>query len=462
MASSKNSLKPFSTVFGAIFPFGDFFYILQQEEYDPSRYVHWLPRFFFRRNFQVRDRLDRTRRVTASCTAALVLWLGTAALVLHSVRSEDFILRTLVVILWLLLIPFFVLAGDRLLAPYYDRAKRRIMRRAARRIGENKGMKIVAVAGSFGKTTAKNFMYDLVRYNYATQMIPGNINTPLGIAAWTLSSLRKGTQLLVVEMDAYKKGEIAASASVAAPDIAIVTNVGDQHLVRFGSKENLAVALKEVFLGAKPGARLLCTGETAAALGPLGPGRESEVVEAEKTLAFLSGAVRARFSSSNMVNLAFAVRVAEALGIPQAFIVDTCGKLELPDRRQKTVEWHGYRCIDDSYNISLTTARAGLDAARDLARREGKKLLVITAGIPESGPENRDDNMRLGSAIAAGADRAVILKSMFADDIAKGIGDRGKYSTEKSLDSFIMNARAAFPPGEWVILLQPELTDLYY
>jgi UDP-N-acetylmuramoyl-tripeptide--D-alanyl-D-alanine ligase len=466
MASSKNSSKKSSeaigSAFGIIFPFSDFFYILQQEEYDSGRYLYLLPHFFFRRNFQERDHLKYTKRVASSTVVAAVLWFGTGVFALSRLSSAGFFTQVLLPVIWLLLIPIFVLITNWLLMPYYDFVKRRVMRRAARKVREHKDLKIVAVAGSFGKTTTKNFIYDLVRYNYVTQIIPGNINTPLGIGMWVFGSLQKNTRLLIVEVDAYKRGEIASSIKVVPPDIAIVTNVGDQHLMRFGSKENLAAALKETFLGAKPGAQLLCTDETAAMFGSLGHDREMKVITNEEPLGFLNDEILGRFSASNRINLAFAVSVAELLAIPRAFIIDSCGKLELPDRRQKTIVWHGYQCIDDSYNISLTTALAGLDAAQAMARREQKKLLVVTAGIPEFGPDNKDDNARLGSAIAKNADHTVVLKSIFADEIIKGIGRDNKYSIAKNFQSFIEGAHAAFPPGDWVLLLQPELTDLYY
>lgn len=472
MALSKNSSKKFNaaafraslgTALGIVLPFADFFYILQQEEYDSGRYAHWLSRFFFRRNFQERDRLRYTKRVVSSLAVAVVLWLGTWEFFLYLVPPPDPAARFLSVVLWLFLIPIFVLIANWLLTPYYNLAKRSVMRRAAQKIGESEGLKIVAIAGSFGKTTVKNFIYDLVRYNYATQMIPGNINTPLGIGRWVLGSLQRNTKLLIVEADAYKKGEIAASVAVAPPDIAIVTNVGDQHLARFGSKECLAAALKEAFLGAKPEARLLCTAKTAAVFGSLpGRGDNPEIIIDKEELGFLSEAALARFSASNRMNLDFAIKTAELLDVPRLFIIDTCSKLELPDRRQKIATWHGYQCVDDSYNISFTTALAGLDAARELARREGKNMLVVTAGIPEFGPDGADDNIKLGEVVAAKADHAVILRSIFADEIAEGIGEKSKYSITRDFKSFLGDAHAAFPPERWVILLQPELTDLYY
>jgi UDP-N-acetylmuramoyl-tripeptide--D-alanyl-D-alanine ligase len=352
------------------------------------------------------------------------------------------------------------------------------MRRAAATVRQHGSLKVVAVAGSFGKTTVKNFIYQLARYNYATQMIPGNINTPLGIAMWVNAYLKPGTQLLIVEMDAYARGEIAASVAIAPADIAIITNIGDQHLERFGSKQALAFALSEIFIGAKPRSQLLCTAETAAMIGDdtataggraWGDGRELVTVT-DDVLKTISAETRKSFSSSNQINLAFAIKVAQLLNIPRNFIIDTCPKMELPDRRQKEAEWHGYVAIDDSYNISLTTARAGVEAAVVLAKREGKKLLVVTAGIPELGPAEKIGNEKLGELIASRADRAAILKSIFASEIIKGIrayekitARNGKnFSVFEDLSTFLADAHEQFPTEQWIVLVQPELTDLYY
>ena len=102
-----------------------------------------------------------------------------------------------------------------------------------------------------------------------------------------------------------------------------------------------------------------------------------------------------------------------------------------------------------------------------LANRERKKLLVITAGIPELGPTERDGNKKLGALIAASADHVVILRSMFADEIADGVREAAKAGDKKcsvfrNLTSFLAVASAQFSPDQWVVLVQPELTDLYY
>ncbi len=449
--------KNLSRVFNFILPWSDFLYILQQEEYNTRRYLKWLLKFFWRRNIQIRDRLKYTARAKLIFVASVGLWL-------ISLRGIWFYLQTreqvLLLFVWLILIPLFVLAGNTLVLPVHKIVRVRAVNRAENKVAKQKSLKIIGIAGSFGKTTTKNFIYELVRYNFRTQMLPGNVNTTLGIAAWIENSLQPATELLIVEMDAYDEGEIKASCKVAPPDIAIIMNVGDQHLERFRSKVKLAKTLKEIFLYAKPNAALFSTRETYNLVGPI-PAPERWFAVGDK-ITYLSPADLPQLSDSNYTNAVFAATVAEFLNIPQKFIVDTLKKVEPPERRQKISLVYGYECIDDSYNISFTTAQAGINTASSLAREKNKKLLVVMAGIPELGPEESDKNIVLGEILGTKADQTAILKSKFASDLIQGIKNRQKYTLFGNLSEFIENAPKKFPPQEWVLLLEPELTDLYY
>ena len=100
-------------------------------------------------------------------------------------------------------------------------------------------------------------MYEMLKYNYKVQMVPGNINSTMGISRWITDYFLEGNDILIVEMDAFGKGRIAKSCQILPPDIAIVTNVGDQHIERFGTADNLRDALGEVFGNAKPDAHLI-------------------------------------------------------------------------------------------------------------------------------------------------------------------------------------------------------------
>jgi UDP-N-acetylmuramoyl-tripeptide--D-alanyl-D-alanine ligase len=448
-------------IFNFIFPFSDFLYILQQEEYSSQRYWKWLGRFFFRRGIQKRGRLKYTPRTKITLCFVIFVWL-IAIILTFLLFKTGILLPSLLIIAWIITIPLFVLIGNFILNPLFVVAKRRVVKKASDKIARYKNLKVIAVAGSFGKTTTKNFIYELIRYNYKTQLIPENINTTLGIANWVNIFAYPTAEVLIVEMDAYQRGEIKESCSITPPDIAIITNIGDQHLERFSQKKELAQTLGEVFTYSKPSAQLLCDSNAAKELPVKEKYNLTSVGFDNLKILTAHPNILARFSSSNLINLAFAMKTAELLGISDEFIIDTCRKLEPPDRRQKMVVLHNYDCVDDSYNISFTTARAGILFAKNAAVLKKKKLLVVTAGIPELGPKDQDKNEALGKILAEKADHVALLKSIFFQEIAKGISDEKKYTAFKNLQEFLEESKELFPPEEWLILLQPELTDLYY
>lgn len=455
-------LDPFWKLFNIIFPFADFMYILQQEEYSSARLLRWLPRFFFRRNIQKRERLKVTKRVKLTLIFAVGFWLVTLILALSAFPQA--ITRLIAVLVWLVTIPVFVLLVNISLTPLFEQLKRKTRARAKAKVAAMPSLKVVIVAGSFGKTTVKNFVHQLVQYTYRTQMIPGNINTTLGIAEWIINNLQPSTELLIAEVDAYYIGEIANSSEILPADIAVLTNIADQHLERFGNEENLAIALGEVFQGAKSSAKLITTAETVDKIINFEQEeKELIILDTPTELTYADKALQVKgLSSSNKINLNFALKVAALLNIPANFIEDGVNKLELPDRRQRLTEMFGYQAIDDSYNISFTTAQAGLEAARIEADKQGKKLLVIAAGIPELGPKQLDNNKKLGSLLAGNADHIIILGSKFADEIAAGIGNNNKYTRISDLTEFLAHTKNEFNPDEWFLLMEPELGDLYY
>ncbi len=434
----------------ALFPFSDFVYILQLEEYSSQRFLKWLPRFFFRRNFQVRQKVEWTARAKIICTSAIALWLAFLA---TSWLFSPIPLATTAFSFFL--IPLFVLAANAVLAIPFALVHTYIRTKAAARLANfQKHGKVVVVAGSFGKTTTKHFLEQLTRYNYRVQMTPGNVNTPSGIAAWLSQSIKPATNLLIVEVDGYSKQEYKETGSMVHADIVVVTNVGDQHLERLGSHARLAEAMGEIVAQANTGAHIVCDHVTKNSL------RES--IFGNRTVHIVVPETNDVLSVSNAANLALAHKTAKILNIPEAIIADTISKLELPDRRQKPTHMYGYDAIDDSYNISWTTAQAGIAAAKVAAREAGKKLLVITAGIMELNTENADKNVRLGELLATEANHTIVLDSMFADDVTQGIGNSSKYTRVKSLAEFIEYGRGHFSTNEWFLLHQPEMHDLYY
>ena len=94
-------------------------------------------------------------------------------------------------------------------------------------------------------------LYKILSTKYKVAYTPKNMNTTIGIAQSILSEISDETEIFIAEMGAYKKGEIKKSTDLIAPDISIVTNVGNAHLDIFGSTNNIAKTKFEIVQGLK-------------------------------------------------------------------------------------------------------------------------------------------------------------------------------------------------------------------
>lgn len=438
-------LKNLLNLFNSVFPFRDFLYVLQLEEYDNKRYFQRLKRFSWKRHIEKRDTLKFTSRIQTT----LMLSIG-----IYFVSLIIVIIFPLFFFVSCLLIPVYVGLANNLLTPFYEMMKLRLQKRAAEVVKLHKNLRIIAIAGSYGKTTTKNFLYELVRYEYKTQMVPGNINTPTGIAAWVLRELNPGTELLLVEMDTYFLGEIKRSCMVTTPDISVITSIGDQHIERFGTQKKMAAAILEVFTCAKESAKRYIYASEYEKIITLGIKPMNDVTQLTENKHQLKTNIT---SKSAYKDLVLAFEIAQELNISKKIILDSLKNLEHPDRRQKHISSEGYDLIDDSYNISATTAREGVQAAKNVAKSLRKKVLVVTAGIPEVGHADRFANTEYGSYLEAEVDNVIVLKSIFYKELK-----RNGFDTALNVPDAWKIIKKKYPSKDYVILMQPELTDLYY
>jgi len=104
----------------------------------------------------------------------------------------------------------------------------------------------IGITGSFGKSTTKEFVYELIASTYKTAKTVGNYNTNIGVAISINEQLQKDTEYFVTEMGAYKRGEIKETAEYIKPNYAIITGLSNQHISLFGSHDNLIKAKAEL------------------------------------------------------------------------------------------------------------------------------------------------------------------------------------------------------------------------
>lgn len=454
-------LETFFRIGNALFPFRDFLYLLQLEDYRTMRFVKLFPRFFFRRNIEVRDSLVFTIRIRIIYVFAVMTllskWISIYWMWGVSPVSFAYILLTIIAI------PFYVLFAHLITLPILSAAHSYVQKKAKEKIAQMPQLRVIMIVGSFGKTTARAYIHEMLKLSYRVETLPGNINTETGVAQWISTSLKPGTEILIIEADAYARGDISRMCEIVRPSISVITALGDQHLDRLGSRENLIEATQEVFADATPDAYCIARKNVWTDLAPRTYGGRTcinaddvfdEYAHTEHMLESLTPTKR---SAAYL-----ALAVAHTLTIPARFVETALTSAKLPERRQQIRSFAGYEIMDDSYNISLTTARAALSAARSHADSIGKKLLVVVAGIPESN-EPEKDNRALGDECEVAGHHTIIIQSICTDYVKSGFKKPSNFTVLESIrNSVLLTLPERFPPEEWFVLLFNELRDQYH
>lgn len=110
---------------------------------------------------------------------------------------------------------------------------------------DKKGLTVIAITGSNGKTSTKDCIAAVLGEKYRVIKTQANFNNEIGLPK-TLLTIREDTEMAVVEMGMRGLGQIRAMKHIAVPDAAVITNVGDTHLELLGSLENIAKAKSEI------------------------------------------------------------------------------------------------------------------------------------------------------------------------------------------------------------------------
>lgn len=464
-----------------IFPYEDFLYILQLEEYYYDRFFKKIFQLFFKRGFMIHEKLVFTSRIKITYLFSVILTIYIPVLLsfIALLILNNFILVIFISIGLLLLsiifIPLWVGFSSLMLEPFYFVIKKNLQKEAKKLVNDV-DTKNIMIVGSYGKTTTKNFIQQLIQYNYKSQMVAGNINTPTGIAAWLLKNLDRNAEILIAETDGYKLGEVADCCKIISPDIVVITAIGDQHLERLKSRKMLAMTLLEAMQYSNKEAKFILTKDTVTDFETLGIDifklYEKErfiIIENNENMQYEGKEIIAKeLSEVNKYNAQFALKVCEILSIPQEYVVDEMKKLKIPDRRSQEITRDEFMTIDNSYNISLNTAKAGvLDGLRK-AKESSKKLVVITGGIPEVGDENRQANFEYGQFLFKNnIERLIVLKTSLAVEILNGYSFNNKDAENTPLIASSMieawnQIKETYNPKEVLVLMQPELNDLYY
>ena len=280
----------------------------------------------------------------------------------------------------------------------------------------------VAVTGSVGKTTTKEFLYAVLSSAYPTLKTRGNLNSESGMPLMAFE-LTEEHQAAVFEMGMNRKGEIAELTKVGRPDVAVITNIGVSHIEYLGSRHNILYAKLEIERGLPKNGVMILNGDDELLWSVAGKLKHKTVyfaIDNKKALyraenitrgngftefdaVTPAGTMRARINTigrHNVLNAMAAVTVGLYSGISLEQSVRALLSFENAAMRQNIYEYNGLTIYEDCYNASPDSMKAAFSL---LSQYEGRRIAVI-ADMLELGKFAESMHLAVGGYAANACD----------------------------------------------------------
>jgi UDP-N-acetylmuramoyl-tripeptide--D-alanyl-D-alanine ligase len=428
-------------------------YLLQLENYDRRRFWHILWRQGWRAR-EMRQPLAWTMKMKSVAAVSGLLYLIAVLFVVYvsiffAVSSLTLFIITIIAILagWRVF-GIWACGAVILLEPFDYALKRRLIKLARQKLRECPKLKIIGITGSYGKTTMKETVAALLSQHYKILKTEANKNTPLGIARIILSDLTPETEIFIVEMGAYRRGDIKNLCDIACPHISILTGINESHLERFGSMENTIAAKFEIIAGARQDAVILLNADDELV------SKHYQDYVGNREVIFYSAyndkrcdyrVIDRRFIPESLVQCADIMHKTDSVGavktpllgeyifgdIIAAIIIARQLKISTEEirhgiaslqpilhRLQPIRGQNDILVIDDSYNGS---AHGVEEAIRVLERFKNRRILFVTPGLVETGERARALHQRIGRRLAGVANLVVLIQNSVTSYIEQGL-----------------------------------------
>jgi UDP-N-acetylmuramoyl-tripeptide--D-alanyl-D-alanine ligase len=327
---------------------------------------------------------------------------------------------------------------------------------------------VVAITGSYGKTTTKGYVAHLLSGSRRVVASPASFNNRLGLARAINDHLVPGTEVFIAEMGTYGLGEIAEMCSWMTPTVGVIVSLGPVHLERFRTEERIVQAKAEILDRAQVG--VICVDHPLLADLATDRSRSMPILEVSTGdrgrvrigdgRLIVDGSPIAEVPSGVFTaNLAAAIGVCVALDVDLASVVPLLDGLPTPPHRQTVaVGESGVRIIDDTFNSNPEGARRALGV---LAGAGGGRKVVVTPGMVELGPVQSTENEALAREGSAMADHLLIVGATNRVALLRGAaGGRASVTVVASREEAVAWVRANLGPGD-AVLYENDLPDHY-
>jgi UDP-N-acetylmuramoyl-tripeptide--D-alanyl-D-alanine ligase len=294
---------------------------------------------------------------------------------------------------------------------------------AKNKLKKLENLQIVAITGSYGKTSIKNFVAQILSKKFNVYSTPRSVNTLGGIVADVNNNLKEDVEIYVCEAGARQRGDIYEITKFIEPQKVVVGKVGEAHIEYFKSLDNIIATkleimqspkLEEAFIHSsvtdEPHEKVTFFGEELSNVNATLDGIDFDMKLNEKTLSFHTE-ILGEFQT---MNIAVAVKVAKSFGLSDEELQKGVAKLTPVEHRLQKIEAGGKIILDDGYNGNIDGM---LEGVRLCSLHSGRKV-IVTPGLVES---TKELNLQLIEAINKVFDIVIITGALNAELFDKNI-----------------------------------------
>ncbi|MBO4337635.1 MAG: UDP-N-acetylmuramoyl-tripeptide--D-alanyl-D-alanine ligase [Lachnospiraceae bacterium] len=331
-------------------------------------------------------------------------------------------------------------------------------------------IKVVGITGSVGKTSTKEMIAAVLSAKYRVLKTEGNFNNSVGLPL-TIMRLTDEDEIAVLEMGISDFGEMSTLASIARPDVCVITNIGQCHLENLGDRDGIFLAKTEMFHYLREGGSAVLNGsddklirtEQVCKKEPLffNDGKTSYATDIE-SMGLLgsrciihSGDMKIDVTipvpgSHQITNALAAAKVAAVFGLTAEQIKEGIKRTGTISGRSNIIKTDRYVIIDDCYNANPASMRAGLML---LSEADTRKVAVL-GDMFELGADEKALHRQIGQAMEDKEYRPDVL--ICIGELAKNIYEGSPDTVDKHIypdkESFISDMDSILKDGDTILL----------
>lgn len=318
--------------------------------------------------------------------------------------------------------------------------------KAMKKISEMPNLKIIGITGSYGKTSSKNIISDILNTKYNALPTPKNLNTFNGLIMTINNNLDKFNDIFIAEMGAYVKGEIARLCKLVKPKYGILTTIGTAHLETFGSEENIQQGKfelieslpedgfgvlngddpKQVSYKLKNKVKIIWVGIDNKDVDVRATNIKCSSSGTEFDLVLKNSKGKTHFKTKllgkhNVYNILAGIACGLEFGIEMQELVGAIKNVKPVEHRLELKKIGNFYQIDDAYNSNPVGAKNACDI---LKMMPGYKV-VVTPGMVELGSKEDELNKEFGIQISEVADEVILIGEKKTKPIKEGLMIKG-------------------------------------